>query len=79
MTGEPVLFDVREAAAALGISDRTLHNWVRAGRIHAKKVGGRYVFLATEVARAAREPRPKRGRPRKRRAAPQAETLPDAS
>ncbi|WP_375478838.1 helix-turn-helix domain-containing protein [uncultured Jatrophihabitans sp.] len=62
MHAQPVLFTVREAAAALGIDPRTVHRWVNSGRLTpAKRVGGGYVFAGSEVARAASAPRPRCG------------------
>ena len=74
--GDVVLFDTREAAAAWGVSIRTVERWVKAGHARPAKSSGGWVFTGEEVARVGREPRPRRGR---RRTPPQPNTLPDAS
>jgi hypothetical protein len=76
-----VLFSTREAAAAWGVTARTVLRWVESGRAKPAKLSGGHVFTGEEVARVAQTPRPKRGgyRGRRPKPPPQAETLPDVS
>lgn len=56
MTGTAAdLIEYAQAAARLGVSTRTLQNWVAAGRVRAVKVGPRRVrFEVQEVERVLR-------------------------
>lgn len=42
-----------EAAAALGVSPRTLQRWMRSGRIASRREGGVRLIPAAELARVA--------------------------
>lgn len=43
------LWRVRDVAAFLGVTERTIRRWVRAKYIPCRKVGGGIYFLPTEI------------------------------
>lgn len=48
-------YRVSEVASLLGVSDDTVRRWIEAGRLTARKEGGRHVLDGVEVAALARE------------------------
>jgi excisionase family DNA binding protein len=41
--------NTREAAAWIGVAQRTLQNWINEGKIEAVRVGGRYMVLCASL------------------------------
>lgn len=48
------LFDVRQAALILGVSVRTVNNYIRSGRLQGSKVGGKWRFTGDALQRLMR-------------------------
>lgn len=62
------LLSLLEAAAYLGISEKTMRLWLRGGRVQpVARVGGRWIFQPSDLDNVRR---PKRGRPYRRPPAP---------
>ena len=62
----PILFNTHEAAATLGVNERTIARWVKAGRIKpARTAGNGYLFSGAEINRVAQLPKRRRGPARK--------------
>lgn len=57
------LINAKEAAQILGVSDQTVINWIRDGRIQAQKVGRVWVIPKDSLEGVER---PKMGRPPER-------------
>lgn len=53
---EKKFLNVREIAGRLGVSEKTIYNMVRAGRLPHLRIGGQYRFSIEEVDRALRQP-----------------------
>ena len=47
-------FDVRQAALILGVSTRSIMNYVKAGRLQGSKVGGKWRFAGDVLQRFLR-------------------------
>jgi len=47
-------FDVRQAALILGVSTRTVNNYIKAGRLQGVKVGGKWRFAGDVLQRFLR-------------------------
>lgn len=47
-------FNIKQAAAILGLTPRTLLSYVKAGRLHGVKIGGRWRFNGDELRRLLR-------------------------
>ena len=47
-------FDVRQAALILGVSTRTVNNYIKAGRLQGAKIGGKWRFSGAELQRFLR-------------------------
>lgn len=68
-----ILFDVREAAEMLSVSQVTIRREVAAGRIHHVRIGDRVLFHLTDLeafvascaVSAESSPRPRGGHPQK--------------
>lgn len=45
----PVSYNINDAAAALGLSRRTIYNLIDAGRVRKVKIGRRSVIPATDI------------------------------
>jgi methanogenic corrinoid protein MtbC1 len=73
-------FDLRDAAASLGVHYQTAYRWVRTGRLAARLVDGRYVVRAQDVAEvlAARRRPVDRTPPSPRRLERQADAMGEA-
>jgi hypothetical protein len=56
---------VAEAARRTGYSSEWLRHLIDAGKVRGKRVGRYYVMPETEISRLRKEPRSRRGRPRK--------------
>lgn len=41
---ERLAVNATEAAALLGVTDRTLRNWTRKGAFHPRRIGGRLLY-----------------------------------
>lgn len=48
------LFDVRQAALILGVSVRTVNNYIRSGRLQGVKLGGKWRFTADTLQKLMR-------------------------
>ena len=44
LTAERLAVSRREAAAMLGVSERSIDNWAKAGKLTARKIGARVLF-----------------------------------
>jgi excisionase family DNA binding protein len=45
----PVSYNINDAAAALGLSRRSIYNLIEAGRIRKVKIGRRSLIPATDI------------------------------
>lgn len=45
----PISYNINDAAAALGLSRRTIYNLIDAGRVRKVKIGRRSVIPATDI------------------------------
>lgn len=45
----PVSYNINDAAAALGLSRRTIYNLIDAGKVRKVKIGRRSVIPATDI------------------------------
>lgn len=48
------LYDVRQVAMLFGITERTIMNYVKAGRLRGNKIGGKWRFTKGELERFAK-------------------------
>ena len=48
------LYDVRQTALILGVSTRTINNYVKAGRLQGRKIGGKWRFTGDTLQRFLR-------------------------
>jgi excisionase family DNA binding protein len=46
---EEIYFNVKEAAKFLNVSEQSIHNYIREGKIPAKKVGRPYLILKSDL------------------------------
>jgi excisionase family DNA binding protein len=51
------LLTPKEFAHAFGVTSRTVHNWIEAGRVTSLRIGRAIRIPRAELARAARAPR----------------------
>jgi hypothetical protein len=63
--GDEELVLVAEAAAKTGYSAEWLRHLIDTGKVRGKRVGRYYLVFESEIVRLQREPRSRRGRPRK--------------
>jgi excisionase family DNA binding protein len=54
---DPLLASKRQAAAALNVSQRTIHAMIARGELRAKRIGRRVLIPVAELRRLAREAR----------------------
>lgn len=45
------LYDVRQVALILGVSTRTINNYIKSGRLQGVKIGGKWRFAGAELQR----------------------------
>ena len=43
---------IREAAARVGVTEKTVRRWIKSGRLHALKLGGQYRITVADLERA---------------------------
>lgn len=43
------LYTKKEAAALIGVSERTLHNWMKSEMVEYTKIGGRVLFTREQI------------------------------
>jgi excisionase family DNA binding protein len=53
---EPEAFTLQDAATVLGVSTRTIRNWIQQKKIQAFKLGGRWRIRREEVGRVLNRP-----------------------
>ena len=44
------LYNIEEAAKLIGVCKRTMHTYIKAGRIKARKIGGRWTLTEKSIA-----------------------------
>ncbi|MBB4071723.1 helix-turn-helix domain-containing protein [Canibacter oris] len=54
-TVKPLAYGIMQAAEMLSVSPKTLRKLIYAGKLHAVKIGSRYVIKASEIERLANE------------------------
>ena len=48
------LYDVRQVALILGVSTRTVNNYIKSGRLQGVKIGGKWRFMGDTLQRFLR-------------------------
>ena len=43
------LFDIRQVAAALKVTERSVMNYIKAGRLKGRKISGRWRFTRADI------------------------------
>lgn len=54
MTTSPPLLNMTRAAKALGVSRKTIYNWIKSGDLQATRMNGRNYIAGAEVERVLR-------------------------
>ena len=58
---------IKETAQALGLKVRTIREWIKTGRIHAEKIGCRWIIPDEEINSKEVQDRANKGREHSRR------------